>query len=699
MKLSTVLALSIVSCVLAGASAPPPRTPPRAGPHKRALLIGVSKYARGGNPSDEWWDLSSDADVTALRALLVDKFAFAESDIITLVSRGDTTRGAILAAFETLIQSTAPGDVVYIHYSGHGTQVLDTSGDEFDGLDEALVPSDYVSRHDASRSIIDDEIGLFLARLGKRKPASVFLTFDSCFSGTQTRGGRMVVRGAAYDGPRPKPRGGVRRDDPTGLDMMDAAAQGYVAISATRDDQLALQTDDGSGGMLGLLTYALLQRLRDAGPQTSYRDLFEGVLDTMARRNPAQTPQIEGNLDTMLLDGTAAVPQPYIETRTDGDRLFLDAGSLHGITVDSTFALYPAGTRVFDHAAQLGTAQVTAVHATTATLDVPGDIARYASARAIETAHKYGDASLRLDVSALDTLPRRGALSTRIDELSGRNGLIRIVRDADWDVKVCGDPCAGELTAPARPPGPVRLVRHDGSLAAALRDSPALPDDFAAAIESEAKWRMVAGLEHADPRINVEVRLVPVEVTRTPDGGVGTVTPRGTVVPSVKGHPTLSIGDNFVVEVRNVGVLDAYVSVLDLSPDGTIHPVWPEPDAARARENKLKAESPDHPEKAPWKRVPYPGPYPFEVARPIGNEIIKVIATDVPADFTPLVSPPQRGPVSRGEESALRTPVGRLLASVTRPLTRGADLSADPPDPTAWAARSYTFIITDRSVK
>ena len=698
MKLS-ILALSIVSCVLAGASAPSSRTPPRAGPHKRALLIGVSKYARGGNPNDEWWDLSSDADVTALRALLVNKFAFAESDVVMLVSRAETTRGSILAAFETLIRSTGPGDVVFIHYSGHGTQVLDTSGDEFDGLDEALVPSDYVSRHDAGRSIIDDEIGVLLRRLEKRRPASVFLTFDSCFSGTQTRGGRMVVRGAAYDGPPPKPRGGARPDDPTGLDVTDAAALGYVVISATREDQLAMQTDDDSGGTLGLLTYALLQRLRDAGPQTSYRDLFEGVFDTMARRNPGQTPQIEGNLDTMLLDGTAAVPQPYIETRTDGDRLVLQAGSLHGITVDSRFALYPAGTRVFDQATPLGTGKVTAVHATTATLDVPGAVARYELARAVETAHKYGDASLRLDVGALDTLPRRGALSARLDALSGGNGLIRLVRGADWDVKVCGDPCAEELAGPARPPGGVRLVRHDGSLAAALRDSPALPDDFAAAIEGEAKWRMVAGLERRDPRVDVEVRLVPVDVTLTAANEVEKAVPRGPAIPSVNGKPTLSIGDDFLVEVRNVGVLDAYVSVLDLSPNGQIEAIWPRRDAGGVQDNKVKAESPDHPEKAPWKRVPYPGPYPFKVAEPTGNEIIKVIATDVPADFTPLLTPPQRGPASSGEAAALRTPVGRLLASVTRPSTRGGDLTGDPPDPTAWAARSYTFIITGRSPK
>src|SRR5260221_4313569 len=409
MKLARVLSTLFSLTIVGGATAPhhgEPQTPPPPA-HRRALLVGVAKYARGGDPKDEWWDLSSDADVAALRTLLVEKFGFADRDIVTLASRADTTRASILAALDRLIASTEPGDVVYVHYSGHGTQVIDTSGDEFDGLDEALVPSDYLSRHDGSRSIIDDEIAARLRTLGARRPASVLLTFDSCFSGTQTRGGRMIVRGAAYDGPPPPNRAGARRTDSTGLDVSNAAAEGYVVISASRDDQLATQTDDESGGSLGLLTYALLKRLRDAGPQTTYRDLFEGIFDTMTRKNPAQTPQIEGDIDTTLLNGAAAVPEPYVETRVDGDRLVLQQGSLHRVTAGSTFGLYAAGTRSFRGPRTLDTAEVESVHATTAVLKTSANRERLRLARPVEIAHKYGDASLRVDVSAVDALHRR----------------------------------------------------------------------------------------------------------------------------------------------------------------------------------------------------------------------------------------------------------------------------------------------------
>ncbi len=691
-----LLALVPLLClpVLAGPALQQPHSKQEHAGQKRALLIGVAKYGRGGNPDNEWWDLSSDSDVAALRSLLLDKFGFDQRNVVTLVSRDETMRASILEAFEKLIASTAPGDVVYIHYSGHGTQVLDTSGDEFDGLDESIVPSDYVSRRDGSRNIIDDEIGVLLDRLSTKKPASVLLTFDSCFSGTQTRGGRLVVRGAAYDGPPPKRRDGSD-PDPTGLDAADAQAKGYVVISASRDDQIATQTDDESGGSLGLLTFALLKRMREAGPNTTYRDLFEGIFDTMTRKYPAQTPQIEGDLDTVLLDGTAAVPERYVETRIDGERLVLQQGTLHGVTVGSSYALYPRGTQSFKATAPLGTAQVTAAAATTATLTVTDGVERYRLARAIEVAHKYGDSSLRVEVSAVDSLPQSRALSARIDELSQQKGLIRPLRGGTWDLKVCPNACPDQLVAPSAARGTdaaLKLIRPDGSLVTSLQDSQDLPERFTDAVEREARWRMVANLERHDPRVAVEIRLVPADVTLDADRKVTAAVARRGPIPLANGKPVMSLGDYFMVDVRNTGSLDAYVTVLDLSPDGTLNPIWPNPRIDRgAQDNKVKAESPDNPQRAPWRRIPFP--YVFRIDPPSGNEILKAIATDVPADFSTLTTPQTRGEISRGEQEAARTPVGRLLASVTRPSTRGPSLATAPADPTSWSAYSFTFVI------
>ncbi|MBU2266440.1 MAG: hypothetical protein KJ977_05305, partial [Candidatus Omnitrophica bacterium] len=73
-------------------------------------------------------------------------------------------------------------------------------GDELDGLDESLVPSDYVSKRDGSRNIRDDEIARLLEDLSEKHPGNVTLTFDCCYSGTATRAGRMLVRGQSWPG-------------------------------------------------------------------------------------------------------------------------------------------------------------------------------------------------------------------------------------------------------------------------------------------------------------------------------------------------------------------------------------------------------------------------------------------------------------------------------------------------------------------
>jgi hypothetical protein len=69
-------------------------------------------------------------------------------------------------------------DNVWIHYSGHGSFVKDREGDEADGCDECLVPSDY----ERSGVISDDDIReVFTCFHPNTKVACVF---DCCHSGT-----------------------------------------------------------------------------------------------------------------------------------------------------------------------------------------------------------------------------------------------------------------------------------------------------------------------------------------------------------------------------------------------------------------------------------------------------------------------------------------------------------------------------------
>lgn len=100
---------------------------------KYALVIGL-----GTQEDRAWPKINGDKDVPRVRQMLrkggYDK-------IISLVNERATKRN-ILSAFNTLVGKARPGDIFYIHYSGHGQQVADPHHDEPDGLDECWIPYD-----------------------------------------------------------------------------------------------------------------------------------------------------------------------------------------------------------------------------------------------------------------------------------------------------------------------------------------------------------------------------------------------------------------------------------------------------------------------------------------------------------------------------------------------------------------------------
>lgn len=53
------------------------------------------------------------------------------------------TRLNIITAFKNLVNHSADGDTVFLHFSGHGGKTIDLNGDEDDGYDETLIPVDF----------------------------------------------------------------------------------------------------------------------------------------------------------------------------------------------------------------------------------------------------------------------------------------------------------------------------------------------------------------------------------------------------------------------------------------------------------------------------------------------------------------------------------------------------------------------------
>lgn len=124
-------------------------------PTGRALLIGINNYL-----SPQIRSLQGAVnDVETMAQILSTRFGFSKSQIKILVDK-EATRDGILSALQNFVGQAGPGDLLYIHFSGHGSQVKDFEGDEEDGMDETIVP--YDGRTGGIRDITDDEIGEIL---------------------------------------------------------------------------------------------------------------------------------------------------------------------------------------------------------------------------------------------------------------------------------------------------------------------------------------------------------------------------------------------------------------------------------------------------------------------------------------------------------------------------------------------------------
>ena len=153
---------------------------------KRALVIGL-----GEQQDKSWAKIHGDNDVSYVKAML-ERAGYNEID--TLVNKHATKEG-IVVAFQNMTNKCNNGDMVYIHFSGHGQQVTDVDGDEEDGWDEAWVPYDAFFRYDeqmykGENHLIDDEINVLLTNIKEKIGSSgaMLVVIDACHSAHATSG-------------------------------------------------------------------------------------------------------------------------------------------------------------------------------------------------------------------------------------------------------------------------------------------------------------------------------------------------------------------------------------------------------------------------------------------------------------------------------------------------------------------------------
>lgn len=249
---------------------------------KRALIIGIGDY-----PTESGWtSITGDKDIAIVQETLLTN-GFLQDDIVSLAN-SRATHNAIVNAIETLIETSQKGDVVYIHFSGHGQQITDANGDEPTGYDEAWIPYDAHKEYrkgfyEGNKHLVDDELNKLLHRLRTKvgQQGKIIVIADACHSGGGSRDEEEYnIRGTgnAFILPQASPF------------KTQNAAEEWVYISACKSYQFNQQCKELK---LGSLSYAIYQN-RDKYSQKSASAFVKLLSDSIAELvKYSQTPQLD----------------------------------------------------------------------------------------------------------------------------------------------------------------------------------------------------------------------------------------------------------------------------------------------------------------------------------------------------------------------------------------------------------------------
>jgi len=261
---------------------------------KRALIVGIGSYPLESG----WGTIHGDNDVPLITDALINR-GFNQDNIVKLVN-DQATKINILKQFNLLTQKAQINDIIYVHFSTHGQQVVDTDGDEQDSLDEAIIPYDarktYMKRvYDGKNHLIDDELNQLLSALRKKigKLGSLVVVIDACHSGDATRGNgdendSIVIRGTTEIF-KPGAKQKIIAEPVKAID--------WVVISATQSYQNNYEYKV-NGSYYGSLSYAIKLTLPNLTGKDDFTGMFKAIQksrEEMSVSRYPQRPMIEGD--------------------------------------------------------------------------------------------------------------------------------------------------------------------------------------------------------------------------------------------------------------------------------------------------------------------------------------------------------------------------------------------------------------------
>ncbi|CAD2222644.1 Caspase domain containing protein, putative [Angomonas deanei] len=253
----------------------------------RALLIGINYYGTSAQLSGCVNDVKQELASFQKTGFPVEKMAILvdEKDFPNVTAL--PTRANIIKYMAWLVKDTKEGDVLFMHYSGHGSQTKSNGKDKYEEYDQVICPSDYSS----AGCIVDNDIFDILA---SQLPKGVRLTvlFDCCHSGSMMDLPYQFVGGDGLTSSTDAHMKQVRQENYSKGDIlmisgcMDTQTSADVGNTAT----LGNGTSGAGGAATQCLTYTLLN-----SKGLSYRDTVIKTRDMLKKKRFEQVPQLSAS--------------------------------------------------------------------------------------------------------------------------------------------------------------------------------------------------------------------------------------------------------------------------------------------------------------------------------------------------------------------------------------------------------------------
>lgn len=635
-----------------------------------ALLIGIDDYFPDRLPDGTLYPSLQGAsrDVERMRLLLLEQAGLSPERVRLLISRKGEDGGSaepperrptyrnLAAAFRTLAEEAAPGDRVYVHYSGHGvrtpTEYPTIKGRL--GRDEALVPCDVGAP--GSRYLRDLELAALVRLLVERRLV-VTLVLDCCHAGGAMRS-RAVPRSVPWADLDRVPSAVAAPEELIenwrrmqaeetayrGLSIQSwiPASRGYVIFAACRPDELAFEYPFNGKEPQGALTYWLLDTLGRHGWGRSCGEIHQRLLARIRGHLVHQTPVVLGDGNRLFLSSERVAfwkASPVVLRASEG-RALVNVGQVTGGRLRERYAL-PDGVYALS---QVGPTESWLERVETCSKG--GTVEPGMSAEVLPLR-----ASVHLVPPPLGDATAERALA-RVRELLGeeRSGLVELNDEGD----------AADLQVAIDAQGAYEIRGLTGLAVPNLRPLPARSPGAASEVVRRlahlTRYRNILSVDNPSPpdwlRIGLEV-----------------MSDESVAEPQTTRSIDLRVGDRVILRIVNQSTLRLDFAILDLQPDYGVSQLLPPRGSL-----SLLALAPGEGKIVRIKAWLPPG-------IDEGTDILKVFATRGAVSFRWLELPPLSQPA---QEAALRgrpkNPLEQLFAQLagTMPANRGLTPSEFP---------------------